>query len=51
MIESPFNWRVKPQSEADKIKKMYPQLAYYARKKLGLTGTRQNPNRHWRKEA
>jgi len=29
---------------------MTPQAIYYHRKKAGLTGTRQNPDRHWRKE-
>jgi hypothetical protein len=27
---------------------MYPQRAYYWRKKAGLTGTRQEPDRGWR---
>ncbi len=28
---------------------MTPQAIYYHRRKAGLTGTRQNPDRHWRK--
>lgn len=34
----------------DRKRSDYPQAAYYHRKKAGLTGTRQNPDRHWRKK-
>lgn len=29
----------------------YPQKSYYWRRKAGLTGTRDNPDRHWRKRS
>jgi hypothetical protein len=53
---SPFNWRGPSQLIAEFTKdapevvvKNYPQKSYYWRRKAGLTGTRQNPDRHWRK--
>jgi hypothetical protein len=49
MTESPFNWRVKPGPKKPEHAEKYPQSAYYWRKKAGLTGSRQNPQRHWRK--
>ena len=49
---SPFDWRGPSQSEVEKVPQpaqMYPQLAYYWRKKAGLTGSRAAPVRGWRK--
>jgi hypothetical protein len=42
-----FHW----QTPREKPKADYPQKAYYHRKKAGLTGTRQNPDRQWRKKT
>ena len=42
-----FHWREERKPETPKI---YPQKDYYWRKKAGLTGTRDNPDRHWRKK-
>ena len=50
-IVNAFNWRVRPPVEPEKAEPSYPQKDYYHRKKLGLTGTRQNPDRQWRKRA
>lgn len=45
-----FHWQGQPSSFAPKEpKKMSSQLAYYYRKKAGQTGSRQNPDRQWRK--
>ena len=43
-----FNWREGRKAIADT---RYPQLAYYWRKKAGLTGTRAKPDRQWRKKC
>lgn len=51
---SPFEWRTAAptvMAAAPKARPDYPQAAYYWRKKLGLTGTRQNPDRQWRKRV
>lgn len=45
---SPFDWRREAQP-AVKAPADYPQKAYYWRRKAGITGTRQAPDRHWRK--
>ena len=51
---SAFNWQG-PSTLAPElckgvaVKQDYPQKSYYWRKKAGLTGSRQNPDRHWRK--
>ena len=46
-----FDWRGPSQSGIEAVEqpaRMYPQLAYYWRKKAGLTGTRDKPVRGWR---
>ena len=48
---SVFDWRTDKPSVMTPKRADYPQAAYYWRKKYGLTGTRQNPDRHWRKHA
>ena len=52
---SVFDWRSEPLKCPDlrepEPREKYPQAAYYHRKKAGLTGTRQNPDRHWRRDA
>ena len=53
-----FHWRNKPEEIKPEMVKpksypqeaIYPQKDYYWRKKAGLTGTRDNPDRHWRKK-
>lgn len=52
---SVFDWQESKSSlrsmfSDDQPQDMYPQRAYYWRKKQGLTGTRQNPVRGWRCE-
>jgi hypothetical protein len=44
-----FHWRTEKKREPAHADK-YPQLAYYWRKKQGLTGSREKPVRNWRKE-
>ena len=51
---SVFDWRGPSQSGVEKIPQpvdMYPQLAYYWRKKAGLTGTKDKPVRGWREDS
>ena len=53
---SPFEWKtgqpsVMRNSEKIVAPAVYPQLAYYHRKKAGLTGSRDKPNRQWRARA
>ena len=46
-----FHWKGQPSSFAPPApapRESYPQLDYYHRRKAGLTGTRQNPDRQWR---
>lgn len=45
-----FHWRAPPQSPTNPLAAMAPQNAYYHRRKAGLTGTRQDPQRGWRNE-
>ena len=49
--QNAFHWKGQPSSFAPKepIKAEYPQKSYYWRKKAGQTGSRQNPDRQWRK--
>ncbi len=47
---SVFDWRTAAPTVMTPMRPDYPQAAYYWRKKAGLTGTRQNPDRHWRKK-
>ena len=42
-------WDMVP-GESIKPKLITPQAAYYHRKKAGLTGSRNNPNRGWKNE-
>jgi hypothetical protein len=44
-MKNAFHWRAEPKASTVK-----PQWAYYWRKKAGLTGTRQDPKRHWRQD-
>lgn len=51
-----FDWQASKSSlrsmfADDQPQDMYPQRAYYWRKKQGLTGTRQNPDRGWRQSC
>lgn len=53
---SAFDWQASKSTlrsmfVGDEPQDMYPQRAYYWRKKQGLTGTRQNPVRGWREQS
>ena len=47
---SVFEWRTGKPTVMTPMRPDYPQLAYYWRKKAGLTQSRQNPDRQWRKK-
>ena len=48
--QNAFHWKTGETSAlTTEPKKMSSQLAYYYRKKAGQTGSRQNPDRQWRK--
>lgn len=45
-----FHWKGQPSTlRVETEKRSYPQKDYYWRKKAGQTGSRQNPDRQWRK--